>query len=112
MRFLQANTLSFIVLGLMIIATLVLYGDLPDRIPTNYDFDGVARSDSPKLFIAVLIPSIYILVIVGINFLINISPEKYSMPNSKRAMDIIVFAAGLLVACIHLERNVGGTGRS
>ena len=102
MKFLKVNKLSFLSLLAMIVITTILYPGLPETIPVNYDWNGVARSETPAEIVALLIPVIYAVVILLIEVFLRISPEKYSMPNSRRAKDIIVFGVGLLLTSVHI----------
>lgn len=101
MNFVRANLLSFLALAAMLLTSLALYGSLPDQIPSGFNLDGTVQEMRPKQLMAVLLPAIYLVLIAFINVLINLSPRKFSMPNSKRPMDIIVFGVGLLLAFIH-----------
>lgn len=102
MKFLKANTLSLIALLLMILSSLMLWGSLPEEIPVQFDFDGTLVDTGNKTVVAVLLPVIFLATIAAINVLIRISPRKFSMPNSKRAMDIIVFGLGVMLLFLHL----------
>jgi len=101
MNFLRANFLSLLPLLLMVVASLLLYPDLPDALPGSFDFDGEVQRTSPKLLMVVLMPAGFVGLVLAINLLIRISPHKYSLPNSKRPMDIILFGMGTLMGFIH-----------
>tara|TARA_R110002073_G_scaffold210451_4_gene370927 strand:- start:154 stop:795 length:642 start_codon:yes stop_codon:yes gene_type:complete len=107
MKFLQANMLSFACLAIMLAAGLYLYPGLPETLPSQYGFDGVGRNHLPKIAVVLLWPLIYGASIIAINVMIHFSPDKFSMPNSKRAMDIIVFGAGLLMLAVHVGIMIG-----
>ena len=94
MNFLRANFLSLLPLLLMVVASLLLYPDLPDALPGSFDFDGELQRTSPKLLMVVLMPAGFVGLVLAINLLIRISPHKYSLPNSKRPMDIILIWHG------------------
>ena len=102
MRFLTANILSFICLAIMIAVAILLYPSLPETLPTQYGIDGIGRNQLPKIFVILIMPLAYAASIVAINVMIHFSPDKFSMPNSKRAMDIIVFGVGLLLLAAHV----------
>lgn len=108
MNFLKANLLSFMALAVMTSLSFVLFNDLPDRIPTDFNLAGEATDSQPKQFMVTLLPVIYLNVIFLINILIGISPHKFSMPNSKRAMDIIVFGVGVLLCFLHFALLMHG----
>lgn len=101
MNFIKNNFLSFLALILMVITSIVLYGDLPAQLPASFDFDGTVQESRPKQLMVIMLPLIFLALIAVINVLIRFSPQKFSMPNSKRAMDIIVFGIGLLFGFIH-----------
>ena len=46
---------------------------------------------------------IFLLILVITNILVSISPKIYSMPNSKKSLDQILFGTGLLLFGIHLS---------
>ncbi|MBT8439744.1 MAG: SdpI family protein [Gammaproteobacteria bacterium] len=102
MTFLIRNALSIVCLLIMIVFSFYIYGSLPEQVPTGYSLAGEPTETTPRLLMATLIPLIYATVIVLINPLIKLSPEKYSMPNSKYAIDIIVFGTGVLMVSIHI----------
>jgi uncharacterized membrane protein len=101
MNFVKANLLSCLALLAMTGMSIYLYQDLPDLIPSDFDIHGNARGTQPKLFFAFLMPAIYLGLIVIVNLLISYSPQKFSMPNSKRAMQLILFGVGALFLFVH-----------
>lgn len=101
MNFFRANLLSFLSLFAMIGLSIAVYPALPDSIPTSFDFSGEARDITPKQVMAPMLPAIYLGLIAAINLLIKYSPNRYTMPNSKRAMDIIIFGVGILFCFLH-----------
>ncbi len=102
MKFLQANALSFSCLVAMFAAGVFMYASLPESLPTQYDLDGIAGNYLPKQTVIWMLPASYAVTIAVVNFLIHFSPEKFAMPNSQRAMDIIVFSVGILLLSSHL----------
>lgn len=102
MSFIRANLLSFCALGAMIVISLVLWSQLPEQVPSRFNFQGEVDDYSPRALIATLQPLIFAVLIVMVNLLIRISPKKFSMPNSKRAMDTIVFGVGAMMLFLHL----------
>lgn len=97
MKFLFDNILSFTCFAAMCIMGLLLYPGLPESIPTQYNFDGVAGNYLPKLAVVLITPIMYGASIAVVNLMIHYSPSKFSMPNSQRTMDIIIFAVGVLL---------------
>ena len=101
MNFLQRNILSFLSFTIIVALSLLLYGDLPDQLPSQFSMDGEVESTWSKNSMIVLMPGIYLGIIFLSNALISISPRKFSMPNSKRAMDIVVFGIGIMCCFLH-----------
>ena len=102
MNFIQRNLLSLFALAAMIVFSVVVFDSLPDQVPSSYNLAGEVTDTQPKLLIVYLLPLIFLLVVLLINGLILISPDKFSMPNSKRAMDIILFGIGVMFFFIHV----------
>lgn len=102
MNFLRSNLLSFACLGTMFALGAYLYPGLPETLPMEYSPDGIPHSYLPKQAVILILPIAYAVSIVVINLMIRFSPDKFSMPNSQRPMDIIVFAVGILLMAIHL----------
>jgi len=107
MNLLKRNLLSIVALAAMVGFSLFIYDSLPAQIPTDYNLQGEVTDTSPRVLVAVLLPLVFALSIVLINVLIWISPQNFSMPNSKRAMDIILFGVGVLLLFIHISMLVG-----
>ncbi|MCB0405545.1 MAG: SdpI family protein, partial [Bdellovibrionales bacterium] len=78
------------------------YDTLPPTIATKFDFSGEPTQYSSKEFVVIFLPMVFAGLIVLINALVKISPHKFSMPNSKKTMDTIVFGTGLLLLGIHI----------
>lgn len=102
MKFLTNNTLSLICLALMFLVGIYLYPNLPDTVPMQYGIDGTAQNYLPKIAAIIVLPVAYAAAIAVSNVMIRYSPEKFSMANSKRAMDIIIAGVGLLLVGAHL----------
>lgn len=102
MNFIQRNLLSLFALTAMIIFSVIVFDSLPDQIPSNYNLAGEVTDTQPKWLVVQLLPLVFLLVLLLVNGLILISPDKFSMPNSKRAMDIILFGIGVMFFFIHV----------
>ena len=102
MNFIQRNLLSLFALAAMILFSIMVFDGLPDQLPSSYNLEGEVIDTQPKWFMVSLLPAIFVLIVLGTNGLIAISPEKFSMPNSKRAMDIILFGIGVMMFFIHV----------
>ena len=107
MTFIVRNFLSLLCLMTMIGFSLILYGSLPEQVPSQYSFAGEVQETMPRWLMVILLPTIYMAVIAFINILIRISPSKFSMPHSKMAMDIIVLGIGVLLLSIHAALLIG-----
>lgn len=108
MKLLQNNLLSLIALATMVLVSVVVYSSLPAELPSGFTWSGDIRGTLPKAILAVLTPAIYLSVILVMHFLIRISPRKFSMPNSKHAMHIIVFGVGVMLFFLHISLLLGG----
>jgi immunity protein, SdpI family len=102
MKFIQMNALSFACLAAMLAVGMFMYPGLPETLPTQYDFDGIASNYLPKEAVILILPLSYAASIAVIHFLIRFSPEKFAMQNSQRAMDIVVLSIGILLLAIHI----------
>ena len=101
MNFFIRNIFSFAAFLVMVGMSLWLYGDLPERLPSNFSWEGEVRQTQSKDSMIALLPGIYLGLIFLVNVLIGISPRRFSMPNSKRAMDVIVCSIGVLFCFLH-----------
>ena len=102
MTFIIRNSLSLICLLGMVVFSLFVYGGLPEQVPSNYSLTGEVTETVPRLLMATVLPLSFLGAIVLINVLVRLSPEKFSMPGSKYAVDVIVFGTGVLMAAIHV----------
>ena len=107
MNTLKRNLMSIIALVAMAGFSLFIYDSLPAEIPTDYNLQGEVTDTEPRLVAALLMPLVFAVTIVIVNVLIWISPQKFSMPSSKRAMDIIIFGVGVLLFFISISMLVG-----
>ena len=110
MTFLRSNLLSLLTLLAMVLVSVVLYDSLPEQVPSRYNAAGEMIATQSRALVVMLMPLSYALVIILINVMIRISPQKFAMPNSRRAMDIIVFGSGVLLLSIHLGLLLGTDG--
>ena len=102
MKILKQNPFSLIVLGCLTVISVYFYPQLPENVATKFDFNGNPTQYSSREFATMFMPAIYFLLIFFTGIMVKASPEKFSMPNSKRPMDIIVAGCGLLFLFIHL----------
>ncbi len=78
------------------------YESLPDSIPSEYNSNGEITSYASKQLMTTVVPLAYLGFVIVVNALIAVSPQKFSMPNSKQAMLIIVFGVGILLVFVHI----------
>jgi uncharacterized membrane protein len=102
MTFIQRNLPSLFTLVAMVVFSMVMFDSLPAQVPANFNLQGDVTGTQPRWLVVSLAPMIYLGVLLLVNVLVSISPEKFSMPNSKRAMDLILFGTGVMVFFIHV----------
>lgn len=106
MKFLRENSMSLILFAGMVALSCYYYPQLPESIPTKFDYNGNPTQLSSREFVALFMPGMYLFLIFFIGILVKASPEKFSMPNSKKSMDLIIAGCGLLFLSIHLSMVV------
>lgn len=99
MNALRMNLLGLIPIIAMVVISIILYPSLPEQIPSISEDPADTQS---KLLMAVLMPAIYVLVLAGTNIMIVLSPAQFSMPNSRRSVSTLLFAAGVWMCFSHL----------
>lgn len=102
MKFLKENVPNLVLLAIVTAASFYFYPQLPEQMPTHYDWNGNPDQFSSREFVTVLLPAFYIGILALVALFMNISPAKFAMPNSRMALNRIIFAMGLLFASIHL----------
>jgi len=107
MNFLKANRLSLLALFVMSGISLLLFNDLPAELPDGFNWNGEVRGYKPKALMVIISPMAFLISILVMNLMIHISPQKYSMSNSKRPMDIFLFGVGILMCFVHYSVLVG-----
>jgi len=78
-----------------------MYPSLPESVPMQPDINGTPGNYLPRQVAILIIPFAYAVSIMVINFMIRFSPNQFSMPNSQRSMDIMLFGVGLLLLSAH-----------
>jgi len=81
----------------MILSSLKSWEQLPGQIPSHANFAGEIHSYRPKGLVTTLVTLTFICVNAAVNIAMRISPRKFSMPISKRAMDSIFFSVGAMM---------------
>lgn len=97
MNIIADNRLGLFALVALTALTLFLYGQLPAEIPINFSISGESTEYLTKSIAAILIPGAYALTLILANIIIAMSPEKFAMLQSKRALDSMVFAISVLM---------------
>lgn len=105
------NRLSLLLFLCLVITSFYFYPSLPDSIPTKFDFKGNPTQYSSKMFFILFMPGIFLLLLILTNVTVKVSPEKFSMPNSRSAMDRVIFGCGLLFLGIHLGLLLDPSGK-
>jgi len=107
MKFLKGNALSFLLFAAMAAVSAKYYPMLPALVPTKFDLLGNPINYSSKEFVALFMPGFFLFMVFFIGAIVAVSPEKFSMLNSRNAMYKIVFGMGLLFAAIHVAFFMG-----
>lgn len=102
MKTIKDNVFSLLLLIGLGGVSLYFYPRLPVSVPTKFDFHGSPIQHSSKEFVTAFMPAIYFLLVVLVRWMVHVSPERFSMPNSRRAIDTIIAGCGLLFLGIHL----------
>lgn len=102
MTFFKTYLLCLLAFGFMVLTSVLLYSGLPLELPSHYNIRGEADRYSSRAVVASLLPTIYLLLLVVVDVALRISPRQYSMPNSKRAVAMVLFGAGIMFAFIHM----------
>ena len=110
MNYIKTHALSLSAFFAMIILSIYFYPDLPDQVATRFDFDGTPLQYSPKQQQAVMMPAIFLILMILLDTLVRISPKKFSMPNSKGAVDVMIFGFGLMMLFVHFGMLFDPTG--
>ncbi len=98
MNSMRMNILGILPLLVMIATSIILYPSLPDQIPS---ISSNPQDTQSKLVLAILMPGIYSLILLIIVLMVNFSPKKFSMPNSRRAAATLIFGTGILLCFCH-----------
>ncbi len=102
MKIFQRNLPSLFALVAMVVFSVVVFDTLPEQVPSQYGFDGEVTDTQSRLLVVSLAPLIFLFALALVNGLLRISPEKFSMPNSKRAVDVILFGLGVMIFFLHV----------
>lgn len=101
MTLIRQNLLSLAAVLALFLLSAILYPDLPERVVVGFDYEGQVTTLRPRLLAVFQLPGLYLLVLVLIHGLMRVMPEKFAMPNSKRAMDIILGGIGVMFCFLH-----------
>lgn len=109
MTLIRQNLRSLVAFLALLLLSAILYPDLPEQVVMGFDFEGQVTTLRPRWLAVLLLPGIFMLVLALIHGLMQVMPEKFAMPNSKHAMDIILGGIGVMFWFLHygLLRNNG-----
>lgn len=109
MKMHSLTLLNLLVLLALVLISVLLYPELPERLPSSFNMHGEVLATRPREVVLVTFPGIYLLVMLLMQLLVRYSPQKFSMPNSKRALEVGILGTGILFGFIHyaMLRNDG-----
>lgn len=102
MNFIKENKLNLGLFTVLAAISAYMYTTLPPEIATRFDFHGNTSDHSATAWIAPLLPLVFLGLVAFIHIFVKASPKKFSMPQSRRSVKKILFAAGLLIGSIHI----------
>ena len=111
MKILKENGFALSVLAAMAAASAYFYPSLPASMPSKFDFNGNPTQYSSKEFITLFMPLIFLFTIGLVEGLVKASPKEFSMPRSRKAVDVILGGSGLLLGGVHLGMMLDPSGR-
>ncbi|MBX9768866.1 MAG: SdpI family protein [Bdellovibrionales bacterium] len=102
MKFLKENWMSLVLLLAMVAVSLYRFSDLPEAMPSKMSFDGKPIQYMHRDLVAFLMPILFLFLMVLLRFLVQASPQAFSMPRTENTMTKILFGCGLLLFAMHL----------
>ena len=96
MNLIRSFALGFLPLFFMLGLTLLAYFGVLENF-------GVQQDNSIFLHM----PAIYLVMLMGTFLSLRLSPDKYSMPNSRKALSNIMFGTGLILTSNHFAILTG-----
>lgn len=93
--------------GLLFVAaallfSAVVYGDLPDRIPTHWNFRGEVNGWSGRTIGAFLLPLMGVVVWLALRYLPKIDPRRENYARFRDTYDLVVNAVVAFLALLHV----------
>jgi uncharacterized membrane protein len=82
--------------------TLYVYKDLPEMIPTHWNFSGKVDGWSPKMPYAFMLPAISLAMLIMFAVLPKIDPRKENYPRFKKQYDILRWIVVILFLCLQM----------
>ncbi len=98
MNLARLNSLAITPLLIMIITSVMLYPGLPEQLPS---ISSDPTDTQSKLLVAFLMPTIYVFTLAVVYLIVNHSPRKFSMPNSRSAVGSLIFGIGVQFGFCH-----------
>ena len=81
--------ISTILCIIPMIVSFLLYGKIPEKIPTHFNLNGEAYSYGSKFFVCILLPIIFCISNLFLNILLNNDPKKQN--HNKKLLNISKF---------------------
>jgi uncharacterized membrane protein len=112
MKMMRENLLSLLVLAVLIGVGIYFYPLLPEMVPSKFNLDGQPTSYMTRYYFSFFIPAMFAFLIVFLRIMVKASPQKFAMPNSRQALDKVLFGCGLMFLGIQLGTVLDPTGRT
>ncbi len=97
----QARWANVTIFVLMLICSWWQFPHMPETIATRFDLSGNPSQYMSSNIVAWMIPAFFAILGIVVFLAVRFMPTLYSMPNSGRARELLVFSTGLLLAFIH-----------
>ena len=93
---------GLVVLVAATVFTVVVYGDLPDRMPTHWNFRGEVDGWSGRAMGAFMLPAIGLAIWLGLRFMPRIDPRRQNYDKFRGTYDLVANAIVTFMALIHV----------
>ena len=84
------------------VCTVAVYGDLPDRMPTHWNFRGEVDGWSSRAKGAFMLPAIGLAIWLGLRFLPRIDPRRENYAKFRETYDLVANAIVAFMGLIHI----------
>ncbi|MBW6410651.1 SdpI family protein [Clostridium weizhouense] len=97
------NTIyNLILIGIGFLITVIVYNKLPNQIPTHWNISGEIDKYSSKLFGSFLLPSIMLLVWIGMLLTPKIDPKKNNYSKFDKSYNVIINVTLTFLFILHI----------